>query len=136
MKRRPQRLTRTDTLFPYTTLFRSHRGQLGGAVLDARKDEHSPDNRRDEPADAVERLRESEPLRRPCRIAERDDIGVGGGFEERRTRHDYEQRRQEYAVTPDLGRRIEQHRPQPIKTEPAQYPHAIPAPPPPPQTGR
>src|SRR3546814_20100765 len=24
---RPPRLTRTDTLFPYTTLFRSHRGQ-------------------------------------------------------------------------------------------------------------
>src|SRR3546814_16173595 len=25
MKRRPPRVTRTDTLFPYTTLFRSHR---------------------------------------------------------------------------------------------------------------
>src|SRR3546814_20273597 len=61
----------------------------------------------------------------PCRIAERDDIGVGGGFEERRTRRDHEQRRQEYAVNPDLGRRIEQHRPQRIETEPAQYPRAI-----------
>src|SRR3546814_7169246 len=28
MKRRPPRSTRTDTLFPYTTLFRSFRGQL------------------------------------------------------------------------------------------------------------
>src|SRR3546814_9026442 len=26
MRRRPPRSTRTDTLFPYTTLFRSHRG--------------------------------------------------------------------------------------------------------------
>src|SRR3546814_4002918 len=31
MIRRPPRSTRTDTLFPYTTLFRSHRGRLGGA---------------------------------------------------------------------------------------------------------
>src|SRR3546814_6828928 len=28
MIRRPPRSTRTDTLFPYTTLFRSHRGRL------------------------------------------------------------------------------------------------------------
>src|SRR3546814_15601784 len=27
MRRRPPRSTRTDTLFPYTTLFRSHRGR-------------------------------------------------------------------------------------------------------------
>src|SRR3546814_15014684 len=101
MNRRPPSITRASTPFPSTTLFRSR----GGAVLDAQKDEHSPDDRRDEPAEAVERLREIEPLRRPCRIAERDDIGVGGGFEERRTRRDHEQRRQEYAVNPDqIGR--------------------------------
>src|SRR3546814_3997856 len=29
MRRRPPRSTRTDTLFPYTTLFRSHRQRLG-----------------------------------------------------------------------------------------------------------
>src|SRR3546814_1546326 len=29
MIRRPPRSTRTDTLFPYTTLFRSHRGMVG-----------------------------------------------------------------------------------------------------------
>src|SRR3546814_9008196 len=29
MIRRPPRSTRTDTLFPYTTLFRSHNGELG-----------------------------------------------------------------------------------------------------------
>src|SRR3546814_12336261 len=37
---RPQRSTRTDTLFPYPTLFRSHRGDVGllrfgGGLLDA-----------------------------------------------------------------------------------------------------
>src|SRR3546814_16683606 len=40
MIRRPPRSTRTDTLFPYTTLFRSHRGSLAdrnerGSVLKA-----------------------------------------------------------------------------------------------------
>src|SRR3546814_2539817 len=39
MIRRPPRSTRTDTLFPYTTLFRSHGGQglpmvLGNVVLE------------------------------------------------------------------------------------------------------
>src|SRR3546814_11759657 len=29
MRRRPPRSTRTDTLFPYTTLFRSHPGEAG-----------------------------------------------------------------------------------------------------------
>src|SRR3546814_3461589 len=32
MIRRPPRSTRTDTLFPYTTLFRSARNDLGGGV--------------------------------------------------------------------------------------------------------
>src|SRR3546814_12813522 len=37
MRRRPPRSTRTDTLFPYTTLFRSH-GQGGrGHQVDERK---------------------------------------------------------------------------------------------------
>src|SRR3546814_14184052 len=36
MIRRPPRSTRTDTLFPYTTLFRSHdEGEHRGPVLDA-----------------------------------------------------------------------------------------------------
>src|SRR3546814_2265572 len=36
MIRRPPRSTRTDTLFPYTTLFRSHRflDRLGGLAVD------------------------------------------------------------------------------------------------------
>src|SRR3546814_2966369 len=32
MRRRPPRSTRTDTLFPYTTLFRSHGVPVAGAV--------------------------------------------------------------------------------------------------------
>src|SRR3546814_8776362 len=32
MRRRPPRSTRTDTLFPYTTLFRSPRPQSGASV--------------------------------------------------------------------------------------------------------
>src|SRR3546814_10264806 len=32
MIRRPPRSTRTDTLFPYTTLFRSHRGPVRDVV--------------------------------------------------------------------------------------------------------
>src|SRR3546814_19941488 len=35
MIRRPPRSTRTDTLFPYTTLFRSHPGKLFGAPVAA-----------------------------------------------------------------------------------------------------
>src|SRR3546814_9835623 len=34
MIRRPPRSTRTDTLFPYTTLFRSHSGPLVGLGVD------------------------------------------------------------------------------------------------------
>src|SRR3546814_7586821 len=36
MIRRPPRSTRTDTLFPYTTLFRSSRASDGALALDAR----------------------------------------------------------------------------------------------------
>src|SRR3546814_3954927 len=34
MIRRPPRSTRTDTLFPYTTLFRSHQASADGVLLD------------------------------------------------------------------------------------------------------
>src|SRR3546814_15415515 len=34
MKRRPPRSTRTDTLFPYTTLFRSYTRRVGGPADD------------------------------------------------------------------------------------------------------
>src|SRR3546814_4702324 len=36
MIRRPPRSTRTDTLFPYTTLFRSNKGEPGGKIRGAR----------------------------------------------------------------------------------------------------
>src|SRR3546814_4381944 len=36
MIRRPPRSTRTDTLFPYTTLFRSHRDKTADAIDDDR----------------------------------------------------------------------------------------------------
>src|SRR3546814_5118379 len=35
MRRRPPRSTRTDTLFPYPTLFLSHRGRAADGVQDA-----------------------------------------------------------------------------------------------------
>src|SRR3546814_9345706 len=40
MIRRPPRSTRTDTLFPYTTLFRSLLGQLGADFLDIGDEPH------------------------------------------------------------------------------------------------
>src|SRR3546814_17573490 len=40
MIRRPPRSTRTDTLFPYTTLFRAQRGNLAIGQSDPRADHH------------------------------------------------------------------------------------------------
>src|SRR3546814_2250261 len=42
MIRRPPRSTRTDTLFPYTTLFRSPRGVRPGNRLPKRRSRRSP----------------------------------------------------------------------------------------------
>src|SRR3546814_3503387 len=39
MIRRPPRSTRTDTLFPYTTLFRSDRARLAGRIIADGEDE-------------------------------------------------------------------------------------------------
>src|SRR3546814_16317854 len=47
MLRRPPRSTRTDTLFPYTTLFRSPRAVLGPDRVDV---DRQPDADRAEPA--------------------------------------------------------------------------------------
>src|SRR3546814_14886697 len=44
MIRRPPRSTRTDPLFPYTTLFRSLGGEYGGAAIYVA--EHSPPGKR------------------------------------------------------------------------------------------
>src|SRR3546814_11980913 len=43
---RPPRSTRTDTLFPYTTLFRSLVGIVGDAAAGAAEGEGRPDDRR------------------------------------------------------------------------------------------
>src|SRR3546814_5546125 len=54
MRRRPPRSTRTDTLFPYTTLFRSIRLVLKG---DRRVDQQGAEHRREQPLrDAARRL--------------------------------------------------------------------------------
>src|SRR3546814_11792636 len=42
MIRRPPRSTRTDTLFPYTTLFRSHPRLVGGDFPGPRHPDHRP----------------------------------------------------------------------------------------------
>src|SRR3546814_7028110 len=60
MRRRPPRSTRTDTLFPYTTLFRSSKGAktalgilgaiiLGKAIHEATDDDDDDDDRRRSP---------------------------------------------------------------------------------------
>src|SRR3546814_10060154 len=57
MIRLPPRSTRTDTLFPYTTLFRSDRHHTGDIVVDAQPVELVPprhqDNRKAHPDDAT-----------------------------------------------------------------------------------
>src|SRR3546814_3251445 len=46
MIRRPPRSTRTDTLFPYTTLFRSIVGDPHGilVIVERNRDQHRPEN--------------------------------------------------------------------------------------------
>src|SRR3546814_5463567 len=69
MIRRPPRSTRTDTLFPYTTLFRSHEG---AAALPARRDALS----RGDPRPSYRNLHRARdggpsqvpPLREHCRL--------------------------------------------------------------------
>src|SRR3546814_3344196 len=58
MIRRPPRSTRTDTLFPYTTLFRSVRADLvGGNVHAARATPRPPARHRPEEVRPVHRAR-------------------------------------------------------------------------------
>src|SRR3546814_5716765 len=61
MIRRPPRSTLTDTLFPYTTLFRSHQGRPAGAQAPAGAAVRLRNDRHRDPADraapAVLRLR-------------------------------------------------------------------------------
>src|SRR3546814_14278278 len=48
MIRRPPRSTRTDTLFPYTTLFRSLASQLTGSALDIMTEADASEKRQKE----------------------------------------------------------------------------------------
>src|SRR3546814_13794759 len=78
MIRRPPVSTRTDTLFPYTTLFRSRRGQGRRPLSRGRR---LPRGLRQRPARAVQpgaaaqRLLSRDPVRRPLRAGQ-----VCGGF--------------------------------------------------------
>src|SRR3546814_18722233 len=82
MLRRPPRSTRTDPLFPYTTLFRSCRAVLRGALAVAharalRSDVQVDGGLLGDPCHAV---RERHPaLARPCRARRRPYAGCAGG---------------------------------------------------------
>src|SRR3546814_251164 len=72
MIRRPPRSTRTDTLFPYTTLFRSPRGRPGREHQRRRPRCAALCRRRDlaRDGDAEAAVAEAEPARRlRCRLA-------------------------------------------------------------------
>src|SRR3546814_17803400 len=81
MIRRPPRSTRTDTLFPYTTLFRARGGQSAGvARLDraVRFDRRSEDARGRAARQALLRTARDADGEGARRCAERDGPGGGG----------------------------------------------------------
>src|SRR3546814_13937459 len=101
MIRRPPRSTRTDTLFPYTTLFRSDdsgavvRPEQGDAVpprqrLAQRSDQHAfmrMDRLDADARDIIDRRREAQRLddRRGSRLEAGGGGGVGGALERHRS---------------------------------------------------
>src|SRR3546814_11076099 len=92
MIRPPTRSTRTDTLFPYTTLFRSQRSGLSGCALHLRPFHESEKNR--------------------VAFGESDRIGRGEGPDERyRSGHRERQGRQRPSADRRkwLGIRSEEH---------------------------
>src|SRR3546814_4768982 len=58
MRRRPPRSTRTDTLFPYTTLFRSFQPAAGAVERDERQDRENAELRGDAVGDPRNEPRE------------------------------------------------------------------------------
>src|SRR3546814_15125148 len=58
MIRRPPRSTRTDTLFPYTTLFRSHPGVIIAPAITLDHNQMLPVDRTDRARDALEQRRQ------------------------------------------------------------------------------
>src|SRR3546814_19107237 len=83
MIRRPPRSTRTDTLFPYTTLFRSAR-EMTAAEVDMGDEDHQPGEERAEDRD---RDHEGESGLRSPRIDERGEADPDRGQGERGKRH-------------------------------------------------
>src|SRR3546814_11433594 len=79
MIRRPPRSTRTDTLFPYTTLFRSDRQGAGG------------EGARDHDQHGACGVRDEEPALRACRLPWpcrlREEHNHGGGADGRSEEH-------------------------------------------------
>src|SRR3546814_12653863 len=92
MIRRPPRSTRTDTLFPYTTLFRS-RGGAGEAVADQRRrarGEAARTRRRIQAPPAAVRLLHRPGLRGGGHALECDrgrDLGGAAGLSDGAARH-------------------------------------------------
>src|SRR3546814_1944910 len=88
MTRRPPRSTRTDTLFPYTTLFRSHSGSVAARMGELRKTSRSgraPARPADERREAIIRatlplLLEHAEMVSTRQIAEAAGIGEGTIF--------------------------------------------------------
>src|SRR3546814_8381097 len=82
MIRRPPRSTRTDTLFPYTTLFRSDAegaaNLLRGDLLERRGIYSRHRDIGTEAVDDERRQREPEALLEFCRFGEAAEIEVGG----------------------------------------------------------
>src|SRR3546814_4783034 len=90
MLRRPPRSTRTDPLFPYTTLFRSCRAVLRGALAVAHARALRSDVQVDGGllGDACHAVRERHPaLARPCRARRRPYAGCAGGGHVRSEEH-------------------------------------------------
>src|SRR3546814_14036166 len=93
MIRRPPRSTRTDTLFPYTTLFRSARAQAVGRRETARRDRADAAQE----SAAADPRRSDERARQPHRSGDpgyaRADCGAAHDFGHRAPAVDGDQRR-------------------------------------------
>src|SRR3546814_3339624 len=97
MIRRPPRSTRTDTLFPYTTLFRSLFDQTGVGALAARDHHHSGSVFIEAMHDAGARQRCKARIAKQQRIHQRA-VGIAGARSEEHTSELQSLMRISYAV--------------------------------------
>src|SRR3546814_20826097 len=117
MKRRPPRTTRTDTLWPYTTLFRSHQHR------DPERQQRGPERRVAARPNHQQRAREADGYRRPTPPAHRlsqEDRGERGQDEWRREhdrRHDGQRQVLQRDDEQTWDHQYEQAEPQNGKTE-------------------